>query len=79
MVPIVRNIILMMLAGFDSQGNPLVHDPARKDGYGHKFNKTDLSKSWFNKGGIAYTFYFDSTSITSIDIKNTKSSPAMFG
>ncbi len=58
---------LMMLAGFDSQGNPLVHDPAKKDGYGKLFNKTDLSESWFNKGGVAYTFFLDSTAITSID------------
>ncbi len=56
----------MMLAGFDSQGNPLVHDPARKDGEGYKFDKTDLSKSWFNKGGVAYTFFLDSTAITSV-------------
>ncbi len=61
---------LMMLAGFDSQGNPIVHDPARKDD-NHKFNKTDLSKSWFSKGGIAYTFYLDSTAITSVE--NVKS------
>ena len=61
---------LMMLAGFDSQGNPLVHDPARKDGEGYKFDKTDLSKSWFNKGGVAYTFFLDSTTTTSVENEN---------
>ncbi len=60
---------LMMLAGFDSQGNPLVHDPAKSKGYGYKFDKTDLSKSWFNKGGVAYTFFLDSTAITSVENK----------
>jgi hypothetical protein len=59
---------LMMLAGFDDAGNPLVHDPARSNGYGYKFNKTSLSQSWFNKGGIAYTFFSeDTSSITSVE------------
>lgn len=48
---------LVMLAGFDSNGNPLVHDPAQQDGYAKKFSKRDISRSWFEKGGIAYTFY----------------------
>ena len=61
---------LMMLAGFDSQGNPLVHDPAKSKGYGYKFNKTSLSQSWFNKGGVAYTFFQDSTTTTSVENKN---------
>lgn len=53
---------LMMLAGFDDNGNPIVHDPAKSNGYGYKFNKLELGKSWFNKGGISYTFYLnDST------------------
>jgi hypothetical protein len=60
---------LMMLAGFDSNGNPLVHDPAKNNGYGLKFNKTDLSESWFNKGGISYTFYLDSNTTTTIPEK----------
>lgn len=55
---------LMMLAGFDAQGNPLVHDPAKSNGYNYKFNKTSLSQSWFNKGGISYTFYPES--VTSV-------------
>jgi hypothetical protein len=53
---------LMMLAGFDSNGNPLVHDPAKSNGYGYKFNKSSLSQSWFSKGGIAYTFFLEDTS-----------------
>jgi len=52
---------LMMLAGFTSSGDPIVHDPARPNGYGYIFNKDDLSHSWFDKGGISYTFYLDST------------------
>ncbi len=59
---------LMMLAGFDSQGNPLVHDPARSNGYGYKFNKTELSQSWFSKGGVAYTFFYEDTAnVTSVN------------
>lgn len=57
---------LMMLAGFDDAGNPLIHDPARSNGYAYKFNKSDLSRSWFQKGGVSYTFY-SKDSITSID------------
>lgn len=53
---------LMMLAGFDDEGNPLVHDPARDDGYGFKFDKSKLTKSWFAKGGISYTFFLEDTS-----------------
>jgi hypothetical protein len=48
---------LIMLAGFTSGGVPIVHDPARSDGYSHIFSKSDLSHSWFDKGGFAYTFY----------------------
>lgn len=48
---------LVMLAGFTSNGDPIVHDPAKSNGYGFIFNKTSLSQSWFSKGGIAYTFY----------------------
>lgn len=51
---------LMMLAGFTSQGQPIVHDPARSAGYSYVFNKSDLSHSWFDKGGISYTFFLDS-------------------
>ncbi len=48
---------LIMLAGFDNNGNPIVHDPARSNGYSYKFNKSDISHAWFDKGGISYTFY----------------------
>lgn len=48
---------LIMLAGFNAAGNPIVHDPARSDGYSHVFNKSDLAHSWFDKGGVAYTFF----------------------
>lgn len=48
---------LIMLAGFDANGNPIVHDPAKSNGYAYVFNKQSLSESWFNKGGISYTFY----------------------
>ena len=63
---------LMMLAGFTSNGRPIVHDPARTDGYSHIFNKTSLSQSWFNKGGVAYTFYLaDSAALPVEDINNS--------
>jgi len=52
---------LMMLAGFDSQGDPIVHDPARQNGYAYEYNKTSLSRSWFEKGGVAYTFFPEDT------------------
>jgi hypothetical protein len=49
---------LVMLAGFTQNGDPIVHDPARSgDGYNKVYNKSDLSHSWFDKGGVAYTFY----------------------
>ena len=52
---------LMMLAGFDSQGDPLVHDPARQNGEGYEFSKSAISQSWFTKGGVGYTFFPDET------------------
>jgi hypothetical protein len=48
---------LIMLAGFTGNGDPIVHDPAKSNGYSHIFNKSDLSQSWFDKGGVGYTFY----------------------
>lgn len=48
---------LMMLAGFDARGDPVVHDPAKQNGDTYKYNKSDLSHSWFDKGGVAYTFF----------------------
>jgi len=60
---------LMMLAGFTSNGTPIVHDPAKQNGYSYIYNKTSLSQSWFNKGGIAYTFYLsDSITVNLEDI-----------
>jgi len=60
---------LVMLAGFTESGDPIVHDPARSnDGYGHVFDKADLSHAWFDKGGVAYTFYLsDSSKLTGVD------------
>jgi len=66
---------LMMLAGFDENGNPLVHDPAESNGYSYKFNKTQLSRSWFNKGGIAYTFYLRDSSLVSAINENDRNKP----
>jgi len=48
---------LMMLAGFDQAGRPIVHDPAKSNGYAYVFNKESLSHSWFDKGGVGYTFF----------------------
>ncbi|MDW7681141.1 MAG: C39 family peptidase [bacterium] len=57
---------LVMLAGFTENGDPIVHDPARTyDGYAHVFNKYDLSRSWFAKGGVAYTIFPNDTSAVS--------------
>lgn len=50
---------LIMLAGFNAEGQPIVHDPAKSTGEAYIFNKRDISESWFNKGGISYTFYTD--------------------
>ena len=50
---------LIMLAGFDENGDPILHDPGSKSGYKRQYNKTDISKSWFDKGGISYTFYLE--------------------
>lgn len=59
---------LVMLAGFTENGDPIIHDPARTyDGYAHVFNKSDISHAWFDKGGVAYTFYLrDSSKVTSV-------------
>ena len=57
---------LVMLAGFTSDGRPIVHDPAKSNGYSYVFNKSDLSQAWFNKGGVAYTFYL-SNSTTDVE------------
>ncbi len=57
---------LIMLAGFDASGNPIVHDPAKSNGYSYKHPKSDLSTSWFSKGGIAYIFFKKPVTTTSI-------------
>ncbi|MCK5906583.1 MAG: T9SS type A sorting domain-containing protein, partial [Flavobacteriales bacterium] len=54
---------LVMLAGFDENGNVLVHNPARKNGYAQKYPERDIAESWFNKGGIAYTFYLEDNNL----------------
>jgi len=41
-----------------------VHDPARSNGYSYVYNKSSISQSWFAKGGVAYTFFPESTSGT---------------
>lgn len=58
---------LMMLGGFTVTGDPIVHDPARSDGYAHVYNKSDLSHSWFDKGGVAYTFFPAGTVVQSVE------------
>lgn|GEM_PF-212267 len=61
---------LVMLAGFTANGDPIVHDPARTyDGYAHVFNKNDLSHSWFDKGGVAYTFFLKDTTTSEIIVE----------
>jgi hypothetical protein len=63
---------LMMLAGFTASGDPIVHDPARSNGYAYLFSKSDLSHSWFDKGGVAYTFYPAETTPVSVEETTTK-------
>ncbi len=58
---------LFMLAGFTSDGRPIVHDPAKSNGYSYVYNKTSISQSWFNKGGVSYTFYPAGTYPTSVE------------
>ena len=58
---------LFMLAGFTNDGRPIVHDPGKSSGYSYIYNKTSISQAWFNKGGIAYTFY-PADETTSIEV-----------
>ena len=58
---------LLMLAGFTSDGKPIVHDSAKPNGYSYVYNKTSLSQSWFVKGGVAYTFYPAGSYPTSVE------------
>ena len=61
---------LIMLAGFTSNGDPIVHDPAKSQGYSYVYNKSDLSHSWFDKGGVAYTFYPAGTPVSAEESGN---------
>lgn len=61
---------LVMLAGFTSTGNPIVHDPARTNGYSYVYNKSSISHSWFDKGGVGYTFYDTDSIFVNIDENN---------
>jgi hypothetical protein len=65
---------LIMLAGFTNDGRPIVHDPAKSNGYSYIFNKSDLSHSWFDKGGVAYTFYPADSVAVSVENQNEISS-----
>ncbi len=68
---------LVMLAGFNANGLPIVHDPARSNGYSYVYNKSDLSYSWFDKGGVGYAFYLrDSTAVGLTDANHPTSSIA---
>jgi hypothetical protein len=58
---------LIMLAGFTAAGDPIVHDPAKSNGYSYVFNKSQLSHAWFDKGGVAYTFYPAEPVVASVD------------
>jgi len=69
---------LIMLAGFTSDGSPIVHDPAKQNGYSYIFNKQSLSESWFNKGGISYTFYLDSTAVNVPQIVEQKNNLSVY-
>jgi hypothetical protein len=70
--PPLFNAHLMMLAGFDDNGNPIIHNPGRSSGYGITYNKKQISESWFNKGGISYTFYDENAPLASKDIHQVK-------
>jgi hypothetical protein len=70
---------LIMLAGFNEYGSPIVHDPAKSSGYCYLHNKSQLSQSWFNKGGIAYTFYpGDSIAVSVAENHEQSQQPANF-
>lgn len=63
---------LFMLAGFTEEGTPIVHDPAKSNGYSYIYNKQSLSESWFNKGGISYTFYLEDSTVNILDLNSQK-------
>ena len=66
---------LIMLAGFTTNGDPIVHDPARSNGYSYVYNKNDLAHSWFEKGGIAYTFFPADSQMSAIPARHMASAP----
>lgn len=74
--PLYPNGHLVMLAGFTINGSPIVHDPAKSNGYSYLHNKTSLSQSWFGKGGVAYTFYPGTT--LNIDLDMISEVPSVF-
>lgn len=58
---------LIMLAGFDNSGNPIVHNSAYSNGEAYMHDKYDITKAWFEKGGISYTFWYDSAYFTPVN------------
>ncbi len=70
--PPLFNAHLMMLAGFDENGNPLFHNPGNSNGYGISYDKRKITESWFNKGGISYTFYDENAPLAYDDIIDDK-------
>ncbi|MCX7876548.1 MAG: C39 family peptidase [Melioribacteraceae bacterium] len=70
--PLYPNGHLVMLAGFTNDGKVIVHDPAKSNGNSYIHDKTNLTQSWFAKGGISYTFYNPNniTSVENISDKN---------
>ncbi len=69
---------LMMLAGFTANGTPLVHDPARSNGYAYQYSKSDLSRSWFEKGGIGYEFYLADSQAVALQDNIVQAIPESF-
>ena len=46
---------LIVIRGFQENGDVIVNDPAHKDvGNGIVYKKDELGKAWFEKGGVAY-------------------------
>lgn len=67
-----------MLAGFTEDGTPIVHDPAKSNGYSYIYNKQSLSESWFNKGGISYTFYLNDPTVNVRELKSQEIDLAVY-
>lgn len=84
--PLYSSGHLLMVAGFDASGNPIVHDSAiPKDstslinGYSYVFNKTILSQSWFVRGGVSYTFFLgDKPDVSSVETELASQAPESF-